>query len=185
MEYAVLAAAGLSAVNQYQTGKFQKTMYNLQAQQEELKGRADALRFNQQALAILETQRRTTAALVARSASAGVDPFTGSPMDVDRWNAYQAGEEYNILDENADIAIAGGLARSQSLQAAGDQALRSAKIGALTTLAMGAYSYSQLSTPGGAGIGGGKGAGDAFSFNTGGNPYSVFGSGNFYPVPKA
>ena len=143
MQFAALAVAGLSAYGQIQQGKYQQTMYNLQAKQAELEGRQNALNYSNQALQVLERQRKMSATLVARGAAGGIDPFTGSPMTVDRWNAFKAGEEYNLGMENADMAIAGGLAKSQSLQAAGKQAMKQAYIGAATTIAMGVYSYGQ------------------------------------------
>jgi hypothetical protein len=158
MSWATLAIAGLQAVSSIQQGKYQQSMYNLQAQQAELKGRQDALKYSNQALQALEQQRRLSSAIVAKGAAGGIDPFSGSPMTVDRWNAFKAGEEYNLGMENADMAIAGGLAQSQSLQAAGKQVMKQAYFNAAVSVAMGAYQYSQAGTPG-AGNKGGYGGG--------------------------
>ena len=156
MEMAVAAAiaSGLQAVSTIQQGKYQQAMYNLQAKQAELQGRQNALNYSNQALQVLERQRRMSATLIAKGAAGGIDPFSGSPMTVDRWNAFKAGEEYNLGMENADMAIAGGLAQSQSLQAAGKQAMKQAYFNAAVSVAMGAYSYGQAAgagtPPGGA-----------------------------------
>jgi len=147
MPVMALVAAGVSAVAQIQQGKYQKTMYGLQAQQAELQGRQKALAYSNQAIQVLERQRKMSATIIARGAAGGIDPFTGSPMSVDRYNAFKAGEEYNLGIENADMAIAGGLAQSQSLQAAGKQAMKQAYFSAAATLAMGAYNYGQAATP--------------------------------------
>jgi hypothetical protein len=149
MAVAALVVGGLSAVSSIKQGQYQKAMYNLQAKQAELEGRQNALNYSRQALNVLDTQRRTAGTLIARSASGGIDPFSGSPMTVDQWNAYQAGDEYNLGLENADMAIAGGLAKSQSLQAAGKQAMQSAYLNAAIAVASSAVSYGQLSTPAG------------------------------------
>jgi hypothetical protein len=69
-------------------------------------------------------------------------------MSVDQWNAFQAGKEYNLGLENADMAIAGGLAQSQSLEAAGNQAMKTAYMNAAISVAQGAFMYNSLSTPG-------------------------------------
>jgi hypothetical protein len=151
MAWAAAVAAGLQAVSSIQQGRYQKAMYNIQAKQAELQGRQKALNYSRQALDVLESQRRIAGGLVARSAAGGIDPFSGSPMTVDQWNAYQAGDEYNLGIENADMAIAGGLAQSQSLQAAGKQAMKTAYMNAAMSVAQGAYMYNTLSTPGGAG----------------------------------
>ena len=158
MAVAALVASGVSAYGQIQQGKYQKAMYNLQAQQAELQGRQNALNYSNQALQVLERQRKMSATIIARGAAGGIDPFSGSPMTVDRWNAFKAGEEYNLGIENADMAIAGGLAQSQSLQAAGKQVMKQAYFNAAVNVAMGAYQYSQAGTPG-AGNKGGYGGG--------------------------
>lgn len=175
MEFAVIAAAGLQAVSSIKQGQYQKSMYDLQAKQAELQGRQNALNYSNQALNVLETQRRMASSLIARSAVGGIDPFSGSPMSVDQWNAFKAGEEYNLGLENADMAIAGGLAQSQSLKAAGKQAMQSAYMNAAISIASGAYSYGKLSTPGG-----GTGFGSP-NVNQMWNNYSATGSigGNF------
>lgn len=155
MTWAVAAAvaSGLQAVSSIQQGKYQKAMYNIQAKQAELQGRQNALNYSRQALGVLENQRRMASSLVARGAAGGIDPFSGSPMTVDQWNAFKAGEEYNLGLENADMAIAGGLAQSQSLQAAGKQAMKSAYMNAAISVAQGAYMYNSLSVPSGGGTG--------------------------------
>ena len=147
MAVAAAVAAGLQAVSAIKQGQFQKAMYNIQAKQAELQGRQKALNYSKQALDVLETQRRMAGTLVARSAAGGIDPFSGSPMTVDQWNAFRSGEEYNLGLENADMAIAGGLAQSQSLRAAGKQAMQNAYFSAAASVAMGAYNYNALSTP--------------------------------------
>ena len=148
MQYAALIAGGLQAVSSIQQGRYQKAMYNIQAKQAELQGRQNALNYSRQALTVLEDQRKMASTLVARGAAGGIDPFSGSPMTVDQWNAFKAGDEYNLGLENADMAIAGGLAQSQSLQAAGKQAMQSAYMNAAISLASGAANYNKLSTPG-------------------------------------
>jgi hypothetical protein len=161
MQYVAVAAAVLSAVGSIKQGQYQQASLNMQAMQArtnataaELEGRQNALNYNKQALDVLERQRKMSATLIARGAAGGIDPFSGSPMSVDQWNAFKAGEEYNLGIENADMAIASGLAKSQMFEAqsasyvaAGKQAMRQAYISAAASLAQGAYSYSKLSTP--------------------------------------
>ena len=148
---AALAVGGLQAISAIQQGRYQKAMYNVQAKQAELQGRQNALNYSKQALTVLEDQRKIASTLVARSAAGGIDPFSGSPMTVDQWNAYKAGDEYNLGLENADMAIAGGLAQSQSLRAAGKQAMQTAYLNAAISMASASADYNKLSTPGATG----------------------------------
>ena len=151
MTWAVAAAvaAGFQAVSSIKQGQFQKAQMDIQAKQAELQGRQNALNYSKQAFMSLQKQRKTAATIFASAAAGGVDPFSGSPMTLDQWNAFQAGEEYNLGLENADMAIAGGLAQSQALQAAGDHAMKMAYLNAAASVAQGVYMYGQLSTPAG------------------------------------
>jgi len=150
MTWAVAAAvaAGFQAVSSIQQGKFQQAQYKIKAKQAELQGRQNALNYSKQAFMSLQKQRKTAATIFASAAAGGVDPFSGSPMTLDQWNAFQSGEEYNLGLENADMAIAGGLAQSQALEAAGDHAMKMAYVNAAASVAQGVYMYGSLSTPG-------------------------------------
>ena len=143
------AVQGFAAIQQ---GKAQKAMYQLQAKQAELQGRRQALNYSNQAIQVMDRQRKMSATLIASSASAGVNPFTGSPMTVDEANAMEAGKEYNRGIENADMAIAGGLAQSQSLQSAGNQAMKSAYLSAVMSVGSSIMSAGSISTPGGSSL---------------------------------
>jgi hypothetical protein len=184
MPVMALVASGIQAVSSIQQGRYQQAMYNLQAQQAELQGRQNALNYSNQALQVLERQRKMSATIIARGAAGGIDPFSGSPMTVDRWNAFKAGEEYNLGMENADMAIAGGLAQSQSLQAAGKQAMKTAYFNAAVSIAQGVYGYSK-----GAGAGGAGGAGTApaldpgFAFESAITEAGYYGTGSG-PLPR-
>jgi hypothetical protein len=59
----------------------------------------------------------------------------------------KAQEESQIAKENAQGAIYGSLAQSQSFHAAAGAARFAGNLGALTTIATGAYMYSQGATP--------------------------------------
>lgn len=142
------AGAVLSAVSAIQAGSAQARSMRLQAAQAELQGRQNALNYNRQALQVLERQDRLAGTIRARAAAAGVDPFTGSPLTMQQVNALTAGREAQIAQENAQMAIYGGLAQSQSLQSAASMAQRQATTGALVNLATAAASMSNTATPG-------------------------------------
>jgi len=105
------------------------------------------LQYNRQAVQVLERQQMLAGAVRARAASGGVDPFTGSPMTIQQADAMKAGEEYGIAKDNATMAIYGGLAQSQSLQAA---ASATERLGMLNTVVKGAegyIAYEKVKTP--------------------------------------
>lgn len=142
--------AVLSAVSAIQAGSAQARSMRLQAAQAELQGRQNALNYNRQAMQVLERQERLAGTIRARAAAAGVDPFTGSPLTMQQFNALAAGREAQIAQENAQMAIYGGLAQSQSLQAAASMAQQQATTGALVNLATAAAGMSKTATPGAA-----------------------------------
>jgi len=117
-----MASSALSAYTSVEQGYAQRDYYRLQASQAELQGRQNALNYNRQAYQLLERQQRLASTVRARAVAGGVDPLSGSPMTVEQANAYRAGNEIQILNENAQLAMSGGLAISQSLQAAASAA---------------------------------------------------------------
>ena len=130
--------AVVSAVSTLSQASAQAQQYKIQAQQAELQGRQNALQYSRQAVQVLERQQMLAGSVRARAASGGIDPFTGSPMTIQQADAMKAGEEYGIAKDNAQMAIYGGLAQSQSLQAA---ASTTERLGMLNTVVKGAEGY--------------------------------------------
>tara|TARA_R110000822_G_scaffold129879_1_gene266311 strand:- start:1134 stop:1610 length:477 start_codon:yes stop_codon:yes gene_type:complete len=138
---ATTAAASISSANA------QSQQMRIQAQQAELQGRQGALQYSNQATQVLERQQQLAAAVRARAASGGVDPFTGSPMTIQQVDAMKAGEEYGMAKDNAQSAIYGGLAQSQSLQSAASTTKRIGYLTAIGNLATAGASYGATKTP--------------------------------------
>lgn len=147
MEVVLVASTVLKAYGQYEQGKMQAMSFRLQATQAELQGRQNALNYSRQGLQVLRRQEQLAATVRARASAGGVNPFTGSALTIQQVDMMKAQEEAEIARENAQAAIYGGLAQSQSLQAAAGAARFAGNIGALTTLASGAAMYSSVATP--------------------------------------
>jgi hypothetical protein len=147
MEVVLVAATVMKAHSQVEQGKMQAMSYRLQASQAELQGRQNALNYSRQGLQVLRRQEQLAASVRARAASGGVDVFTGSALTIQQVDMMRAQEEAEIARENAQAAIYGGLAQSQSLQAAAGAARYMGNLGALTTLVSGAAMYGQTATP--------------------------------------
>lgn len=150
MSAAVIAAvaATASAVSTISSAQQQAAQMRLQAQQAELQGRQNALNYNRQANQVLERQQQLAAAARARAAAGGIDPFTGSPMTIQEVDAIKAAREFGIAAENAQMAIYGGLAQSQSLQSAADFTQNIGYVQAAAQLGQGYMNYSAVQTPG-------------------------------------
>lgn len=142
-----MASSAFSAISSIQQGAAQGDYYRLQGSQAELQGRQNALNYNRQAFQLLERQQRLAGTVRARAVAGGVDPLSGSPMTVEQANAYRAGNEIQILNENAQLAMSGGLAISQSFQAAASSAEEYGLMSGIAKGALGAATYGTTRIP--------------------------------------
>lgn len=147
LPFIAVAATAVQALSTIQAGRAQAQAQRIQAKQSELQGRQNALAYNRQALQVFERQERLAAIARARAAAGGVDPFTGSPLTIQQANALTAGREMEIARQNAQTAIYGGLAQSQSLRAAATLTQQQGLTSALTGAAMQGYRMSTTATP--------------------------------------
>ena len=148
-----MASSAFSAVSSLAQAGAQSDYYRLQGSQAELQGRQNALNYNRQAYQLLERQQRLASTVRARAVAGGVDPLSGSPMTVEQSNAYRAGNEIQILNENAQLAQSGGLAISQSFNAAAGSAQDFGLLSAATKGLLGASVYQTTKLPPGVKVG--------------------------------
>jgi hypothetical protein len=142
-----MASNAFSAISSFAQSGAQADYYRLQGSQAELQGRQNALNYNRQAFQLLERQQRLAGTVRARAVAGGVDPLSGSPMTVEQANAYRAGNEIQILNENAQLAQSGGLAISQSFNAAASSAQDFGLLSAATKGLLGAATYQTTKLP--------------------------------------
>ena len=142
-----MASSAFSAISSVSQGAAQADYYRLQGSQAELQGRQNALNYNRQAYQLLERQQRLAGTVRARAVAGGVDPLSGSPMTVEQSNAYRAGNEIQILNENAQLALSGGLAISQSFNAAASSAEEYGLMSGIAKGALGVATYMGTKTP--------------------------------------
>jgi len=142
-----MASSAFSAVSSISQASAQADAYRLQGSQAELQGRQNALNYNRQAYQLLERQSRLASTVRARAVAGGVDPLSGSPMTVEQSNAYRAGNEIQILNENAQLALSGGLAISQAFNAAASSAEEYGLMSAVGKGLLGAATYQTTKLP--------------------------------------
>lgn len=148
LPYIIAATTTLQVGATFAQAEQQAQSLRLQAQQAELQGRQGALNYNKQANNILERQQQLQSMIRARAAAGGVNADTGSPLTMQEINAKRAGTEINISQENAEMALYGGLAASQNLMQAADYTESMAMTNAMIQGGVGAYRYYSVSTPG-------------------------------------
>lgn len=145
---AMIIATAAATTATLASAQQQSVQMSLQAQQAELQGRQGALNYSRQANAILERQNQLNATIRARAVAGGVNPDTGSALTLQEVNAEKAGEEFSLSKSNAEISLYGGLAQSQSLQAAADDSMTFGYLNAGSQAGMGYYRANQVATPG-------------------------------------
>lgn len=148
--------AVVSVVSSISSAQAQSQQMRIQAQQAELQGRQNALNYNKQAYTVLQRQQQLASVARARAAAGGVDPLTGSPMTIQQVDAMRAGEEFQIAKENAEMAVYGGLAQSQSLMEASRATMTTGLLSAGASGLIGLSQVGKLATPELAGAGMGR-----------------------------
>jgi len=156
LPFIALGASGLSAVAGLKSGQAQASGLRSQAMQTRMQAKGESLKYKQQGIAVLDNILQTQATLNARGAAGGIDPFSGSANALQQYALAQGAKENYTTMDNAIIAVRSGELQAQEYESAARSAMSQARMGAIMSLAQGAFSYGML---GGPGFGGGAGAG--------------------------
>lgn len=117
-EYGGYISAGMSVVSGMQSiqqgqfaaqaQRFQGDMALMQAREKSLAYKREELNAQKTANAVLERLQRANSAVVARAAATNIQPFSGSPLDLQKYNADKAGDEWVTAQSNEEMAVLGG-----------------------------------------------------------------------------
>lgn len=141
-QIASAALTAASAVQSIQQGKAQKTAYELQAQQVQLKAQREALQYEQAATETYRKLAMTNANAAARGFAGGVSGFSGSAKLVQQVNETRAGRDISVLEENKKMGLSFGEIQTNILKDAGDQAVRGSYFDAASKLGTAIYMYN-------------------------------------------
>jgi len=138
-QVAMIVAGVLTAYSSFRGGQYARAEYDAKAAQERLRGRSQALQYKQQGINVLRQLNENLASTVARAAAGGVDPLSGSALNLQNYAMREGARDYNQSRDNAIIAT--GMAEYQAKQykAAGSAAFRQGVLGALTSAATTTY----------------------------------------------
>lgn len=139
-----LGLSAVSAVGQVQAGYAQAKGLAAQATMRRTQAKSEALKYKQQGIAVLDNILRTDAAINARAAAGGIDPFSGSAGALSQYAMSKGAGEYYTTEEGAMIQLRTGELAANQLMAQGRQAIRAGWFGAATTLGSAAFTYSKL-----------------------------------------
>jgi hypothetical protein len=161
LPFIALGSAGLSAVAQLKSGQATAGGLRSQATQTRMQAKGEELKYKQQGVAVLDNILRTQASVNARRAAGSVDPFSGSAGNLQQYALAKGALEMYAAEDNRLIVERIGELQAQEYESAARSAMSQARMGAIMSLAQGAFSYGML---GGPGFGGGA--------STGVNPFA-------------
>ena len=157
-----LALAAASAFMQYRQGQAQAAMFEgqargleVQAQYTRFNAKGESLKYKKQAADQLEGTLIRMAQINAAAGAGHMDPFSGNPfglrikaLDVGGTNFAMAGLNETITLLTGESQAKMQLWQASRARAAGKTAKSMATMGAMLTLAGGAFNYYQTSIPG-------------------------------------
>lgn len=129
-----MGLSGASALMQLQAARTQGKGLAAQAGYTRMQARQEAIKYKQQAVAVLDNILATSAEITARAGAGGIDPFSGSAEDLQTLALAKGAQELYTVRDNELIALRGGemQARQYMLEArAAKQAGFAAAIGTL------------------------------------------------------
>lgn len=157
-----LALAVASAAMQYRQGQAQAAMFEgqargleVQAEYTRFNAKGESLKYKKQAADSLEATLARMAQINAAAGAGHMDPFSGNPMGLRVRGLSVGGDNFAMAGLNEKITVLTGegqakmqLYQAERARAAGKSAAQMGMMGAMLTLAGGAFQYYQTSIPG-------------------------------------
>jgi hypothetical protein len=140
----MLASSAVSAYGQMRAGQAQREMYEQQAAQAKLRGRAEAIAYKQKGADALRNLNETLSAIIARTAAGLGDPTSGSAATLQRFAMGEGVREFNIAADNAAMALGQASEQAGIYKQAGQAAQLNSYVQAAGTFGQAVYRYGQL-----------------------------------------
>lgn len=140
----MLASSAVSAYGQMRAGQAQREMYEQQAAQAKLRGRAEAIAYKQKGADALRNLNETLSAIIARTAAGLGDPTSGSAATLQRFAMGEGVREFNIAADNAAMALGQASEQAGIYKQAGQAAQLNSYMQAAGTFGQAVYRYGQL-----------------------------------------
>jgi len=160
-----IALTAVSAYGSIRAGQAQAKGLARQATMATLEAKGKALDARAQGVEVLKQMNRANAALNARAAAGGIDPFSGSAQSLMVYNTSEGAREYYVSEDNQIIAREGGLLAAQNLMKQAKAAKEAGLFKAVGTLGQAAFTAASL---GGAPSGSGGGFSGPMTYPSGG-----------------
>jgi len=157
----------LTASQQLKAGKAQASGLARQAAFKKVQARSEVLKFKQQGIAVMDNILATKAAINARAAAGGIDPFSGSAKALSLYAEKKGANELYISRDGEQIAFGVGEAQAMQYASQAKSAMAAGRTAALSTITN--YAVGQF------GLGGAPGGSTGSSYLT--NADDVMGAG--------
>ena len=140
LPFVAAALTAATAVSQLEAGRQQAKGLMRQAAYSKVQARSEALKYKQQGVAVLDNILATNAAINARAAAGGIDPFSGSAKALQTYALKKGASELYLARDGETIAFGTGEAQAMQYASQAKSAMaagRTAALGTITSFALG------------------------------------------------
>lgn len=150
--FLIAGMTALTASQQLKAGKAQASGLARQAAFGKVQARGEALKYRQQGAAVMDNILATKAAINARAAAGGIDPFSGSAKALALYAEKKGANELYISRDGEQIAFGTGEAQAMQYMSQAKSAISASRAQAFGTIMQGAMMGAMLGgAPAGAG----------------------------------
>ena len=142
-----MVASAASSMSQMMAARSQARGLAAQATMARIQGKQEALRYREQGLSVLDNILQTQAAINARAAAGGIDPFSGSALALTRYAEGRGARELYTIQDNQIIAERGGEMQAAEYMKQARATMRAGFIGSIASGATTAYQFGLIGGP--------------------------------------
>jgi len=142
-----MVASAASSMSQMMGARSQARGLAAQATMARIQGAQEALKYREQGLSVLDNILQTQAAINARAAAGGIDPFSGSALALTRYAEGRGARELYTIQDNQIIAERGGEMQAAEYMKQARATMRAGFIGSIASGATTAYQFNLIGRP--------------------------------------
>jgi len=142
-----MVASAASSMSQMMAARSQARGLGAQATMARIQGAQEALKYREQGLSVLDNILQTQAAINARAAAGGIDPFSGSALALTRYAEGRGARELYTIQDNQIIAERGGEMQAAEYMKQARSTMRAGFIGSIASGATTAYQFGLIGGP--------------------------------------
>jgi len=142
-----LLSSVVSGVGALATGMAQAKAMEIQSTNALIQGNQQAMNYQRQAIQVMNRTMETEAAINARGAAGGIDPFSGSAGALSEYALNKGLDEYNWAQQNVEMARLGGAANAAAYRDAASSYMMQGVFGLSAGLLGGFQKYKSVGEP--------------------------------------